>query len=113
MNRVHVGLESIRGDLKLPCVASLIFSVKATVSRGCAPSKVPSQNQLRVALDCDEAIGIPAHGIAGYVALFLASDEAPYFVTLNVLHGETLGCHFQQALAAISDKTSMFRIVSR
>jgi hypothetical protein len=70
---------------------------------GRAPSKMPSQHELCIAFDGDETIGIPSHRVAVRVAFFLASDESPYLITLNVSYGKVVDGSLHEALAVVAN----------
>lgn len=86
MNGIKIGLETIGCNLELPlCRFIDLLGEGKGVSR-CAPSKVPREHQLRVALDCHEAIGIATQRVVSIVALLFATHLAPNLVTFHVFH---------------------------
>jgi hypothetical protein len=65
---------------------------------------MPSQNQLRVALKRYKAVSIAACAVATGILFFLASDESPDFIALNVLHGKAIDGFLRETLAAFTDE---------
>jgi len=97
MNGVNVGPKSIRGELKAACRRLIQFlSEDFGISRR-APSKMPSENQLCVALDSNKAVGIAALRITREVSPFLAADKAPQLVTLNLRDGHGVDYLFKDS----------------
>jgi hypothetical protein len=72
---------------------------------------VPSEYQLRVALNSDEAVGISAKRITTHVALLFAANKTPYLVALHIGHVEIADAVFQEpfALVARQDEQGKYR----
>ena len=104
LNGVNVGLESIGGDLELALGGLVDLLGKGEGIAGASPSKMPSEYQLCIALDSDEAVGIPAQGGATDIVLFLAPNKTPYFVALNIGHGEIVDSALQETFALVPDQ---------
>src|SRR5437870_7173368 len=69
-----------------------------------SPSEMPCQYHLAVSLDSDKAVSIPAFRVIVFLALLFASDEAPHFVTLNVLHWHVANLGLQEPFALLTDE---------
>lgn len=105
MNGIHIGLESIRRNLEMPLGGFIdLFGEGHSVARRSA-SKMPSEDQLLVTLDCDEAIGVPAKRITAGIVFFLAAHEAPQFVTLDVCNGDIVDSALQKPFALLSNES--------
>ena len=79
INGFCVRPESIRCQLESACRCFVeFFDENVRIPCG-SPSKMPRENQFCVAFDGNKAIGVPALGIAGNVALFLYSRRIPTF----------------------------------
>jgi hypothetical protein len=102
MDCVKVRSESIGGDLEVSRSSPFQFFREGHRVPCRAPSQVPSQNQPCVALNGDEAIGVPALRVITDVALLFAPDKAPHFITLNIGNGKIDDAVFQHPLALIS-----------
>jgi hypothetical protein len=104
MNRIHVGLKSVRGDLELAlCRFIDLLGEGKRVSRR-SPSEMPRQHKFCLTLDCDEAISVPKRGVSAHVVLFFASHESPNFIALNISHGQAVDRSFKKPLAVLASK---------
>lgn len=99
VNGIHIGLESVRCDLESPLCGFVNFLSEGYRVADCAPSKVPSQNQFFVSLDSNKAIRIPARHVSAGVVLFLAADESPKFIALDIADCNVADTAFQQPFA--------------
>jgi hypothetical protein len=104
MNGINIGLESVRGDLEFSAGGLINLFREGHGIAGRASPKVPSQHELSVTLNSDEAIGIPAQRVTIRIPLFFASDESPNLITLNITHGQPVDHSLQKALAALSSE---------
>ena len=104
VNRVHIGPKAVSCDLESALSGLIDFLSEGDGIAGIPASKVPCQHQLSVPLNGDEAIGIPAHRVAARIVLFLAPDKTPYFVTLNIGHGEIADPASQEPFALLANK---------
>jgi hypothetical protein len=87
---IAVGPEAVRGDLRIPrCDFFQLFSECLCVA-GRAPPKVPSQNQLGIALKGREAVRITIGRIIVRLHLFfLLGDKAPNLICLKIAYRDT------------------------
>lgn len=82
MDGFDVRPETVRCELESACRCLVqFFNEGVGISRR-SPSEMPRENQLVVAFDSDEAIGVAAFRVARQVPLFFAADEPPQFVAL-------------------------------
>ena len=68
-------------------------------------AKVPRHDELAGPLNRGEAVGVPADVFIVAVVLarpFLASDESPNFVGLDIFHRDMMNGRFQESLALLS-----------
>jgi hypothetical protein len=65
---------------------------------------MPSQYQLCVSFDSNKAVGIPAQWIASGIVLFLAADEAPNLVALNIRDRQAMNTAFQKPFALVANQ---------
>ena len=101
MNRIEIGKETIRGDLELSAGRRVQFLDEFYRIACGSPAQVPSEDQLVIPFDGDEAIGVAKLRIARSVVFFLAADKAPQFVTLNIRHRTVVNLLLKKPLAAI------------
>ncbi len=104
VNRVKISWECVRRNLKFSARSLIEFLCEGDCVPLRAASEVPRKYELCVALDCDEAIGVSALRVARVIAFFLASDESPHFVALNVRHRHIADLGLQEPLAAVSSQ---------
>src|SRR5437016_568403 len=104
MDCIEVRRKSIGSDLELARCGRFQLLREGHRVSGCSPSEMPRQYQLAVSLDSDEAVGIPALRVASSIALFLALDEAPHLITLNIRHRHVANPGLQESLALLTDE---------
>jgi len=98
-----VGREAVRGQLKAPDGRPAQVVREVLSIAGGPLAKVPSNDQLRRPFDSREAVGV-AHALVvplGLSHLFLAPDEPPNLVGLNVGNRDMVNGRFQEPLAVL------------
>jgi len=104
MDGIHVRLKSIRCDLESALSGIVKFFREGYCISRCAPPKVPSQNQFIASFDSDKAVDIAAHRVAACIVLFLAADESPKLVTLDIGNSDVANAAFQKPFALFADQ---------
>jgi hypothetical protein len=106
-HRILIGLEPVRGDLETAlCSRSQLFRECHGVSLR-APSKVPCQNELAVALNGNKCPRIPDRGFISTLlnlGLFLHSYIAPQFIALYILDPQPMNAVIHQSLASLASQ---------
>jgi hypothetical protein len=104
MNRVEVRRESVSCDLEFAACSLIEFLDKDFGVSGASSSKMPGEHEFASTLNSHEAVGISEFRISSLIVFFLAADEAPNLITLNIGHGHVSALALKQSLAAISGK---------
>jgi hypothetical protein len=98
-----VGLEAVRGELEAARRGPREI-VHELLSIGPRPlAKVPSNDQLRVPLNRREAVGVTMRFVVPQLLPdpFVATDEPPHFIGLNVRNGNPVDRGFQEPLTLL------------
>jgi hypothetical protein len=101
VNRVEITGECVSRYLEFSGCGLIQFLNKDFRIVYGSPSEVPSENQFRSTLKTDEAICVAKFGVASFVVFFLASNEPPNLVTLNIRNGHVTTPTLKQPLATI------------
>jgi len=102
MDGVKVRRKAIGSYLEVPRCGPFQFFRKSHRVACRAASKVPSQHQFCVALDCDKGIGVAAKRVASDVAFLFASDKSPKFVKLQIGHRYIANSALQEEFAFLA-----------
>ena len=78
-----------------------------------SPSEMPFGTEPTPSLPRTCASGCLALRVVIFLALLFASDEAPHFVTLNVLHWHVANLGLQEPFALLTDEDKQKRELSR
>jgi len=104
LDGIHISLESVRGDLEFPLRCLVNFLGERHGIAAGPPAQVPSENDFAIPLDGDKAPRIAAKRIAGDIFLFLAADESPQLVALDIGDGQIVDSILQKPLALLANE---------
>lgn len=104
VNRVNIRPEAVRGDLEMPLGRFIEFIGKGHGVPRRAPSKMPSENEFRVALKGHKTVGISPRRVIINVVLLLAADKSPEFIALHIGDRKCVDSGIQEPFALIPNK---------
>ena len=94
---ITVGLESIGRNLKvMVCGSACNFLCEREGIAVCSSPQMPAYDKLRMTFERDETVSIASSRIGLFLCLFLALNECPQLVKLEVPNRNTLDSLFEK-----------------